>query len=572
MSRFQTGNGYPIAACCVRRECICTPITAASTAETRFPRPAVTPHPSPHRRFVPCTRRAPCPARKPARMTLSQQKTFDQWLAAAASLRIEARAFINGQYVNARSGKTFHTRSPIDGRTLADVADCGQQDVDEAVAAAQRAFEARNWSGRTPAQRKQVLLRLAALIEQHQEELALLESLDSGKTIRESLDMDMQDVALAFRYYAEAIDKRHDLIAPTGDGFHGMITREPIGVVAGMTPWNNPLMIAAWKIAPTLACGNSMVFKPSEKAPLTAIRLGQLARDAGLPDGVLNIVPGAVEVGQALALHPHVGALTFTGSSTVAKQLLVHSGNSNMKRLVLEGSGKNAHIVFADTPDLAKAARFAALGFCANQGEVCASGTRLFVENPIKEAFLQLLAQEVEHWTPGHPLDPAATMGALIDEGHLDRVKRYVDSAVAEGARLLSGGERILSATGGTYFPPTIIADATRGMTAVREEIFGPVVTVLGFDTEEEVIALANDSEYGLTAGFWTPDVTKVHRVARQLQAGTVWVNHFLTRDILSPFGGYKQSGFGRDLSLLAMDQYTEIKSTWIALGDVAGH
>ena len=503
----------------------------------------------------------------------SQTKTFEQWQQQANALQIEGRAYIDGQYQDSADGATFADNSPIDGRLLAAIADCDLTTVDEAVAAAGRAFAAGVWRDQSPAERKSVLLRLADLVILHQEELALLESLDTGKTIHESLDMDIQDVAKALRYYAEAIDKMADEIAPTGDSFHGMITHQPLGVVAVMTPWNNPLMIACWKIAPALAMGNSVVFKPSEKAPLTGIRLAELTRQAGIPDGVFNVVTGGAQVGQALALHPGIRAMAFTGSTKVAKQLLIYAGQSNMKRTYLEGGGKNAHIIFADTPDLARAARFAALGFCANQGAVCASGTRLLVESSIKEQFLAHLLEEVKRWQPGHPLDPATMMGPLIDARHQATVLGFVESARYEGASILCGGipdKDIVP--GGHFFIPTIIDNATPTMTASQNEIFGPVASIITFENEEEAIRLANDSEYGLTAGFWTPDIARVHRIARQLEAGTVWVNHFLTRDILSPFGGFKQSGIGRDLSIHALRQYGEMKATWIALKDIDAH
>lgn len=493
-------------------------------------------------------------------------KTFEQWKKMASSLlEIEGRAFIDGHYVDALSRRTFAVISPIDGQVIASVANCGQADVDMAVAVAQRAHESGVWSLYSPTQRKQVLLRLAQLLTQDMDQFALLESLDMGKPISDSLG-DMLGAVEAIAYYAEAVDKVHDLIAPTASQYHGMITREPIGVVAAITPWNDPLMIATWKIAPALAMGNTVVFKPSEKSSLTAIRFALLARQAGLPDGVLNVVPGGAEVGKALALHPQVRALTFTGSSKVAKQLQVYSGESNLKRMFLEGGGKNAHIVFADTPDLAKAAKAAAKGFCWNQGAICASGTRLLLERPIKERFVELLLQEAQAWQPGHPLDPSTTSGAIVDEAHLASVQRYVDTVEPEGGRIIAGGKRALEHTGGTYYEPTVIDDATPEMTTSQEEIFGPVVSLMSFDDEQEAIEVANATEYGLTAGLWTPTAARIHRVARQLQAGTVWVNCYETTDFLYPFGGYKQSGIGKDRSIHAMAQYTELKSTWIDL------
>lgn len=314
-------------------------------------------------------------------------------------------------------------------------------------------------------------------------------------------------------------------------------------------------------------------FADNSPIDLTGIRLAELTRQAGIPDGVFNVVTGGAQVGQALALHPGIRAMAFTGSTKVAKQLLIYAGQSNMKRTYLEGGGKNAHIIFADTPDLARAARFAALGFCANQGAVCASGTRLLVESSIKEQFLAHLLEEVKRWQPGHPLDPATMMGPLIDARHQATVLGFVESARDEGASILCGGipdKDIVP--GGHFFIPTIIDNATPTMTASQNEIFGPVASIITFENEEEAIRLANDSEYGLTAGFWTPDIARVHRIARQLEAGTVWVNHFLTRDILSPFGGFKQSGIGRDLSIHALRQYGEMKATWVALKDIDAH
>ena len=418
-----------------------------------------------------------------------------------------------------------------------------------------------------PAARKRVLIRFADLILEHQEELALLETLDMGKPIGDSMTIDVPATANAIRWNAEAIDKLYDEVAPTPHDQLGLITREPCGVVAAIVPWNFPMIMASWKFAPALAAGNSFILKPSEKSPLTAIRLAQLALEAGIPPGVFNVLPGyGHTVGKALALHMDVDVLAFTGSTGVAKQLLVYSGQSNMKRVWLEAGGKSPNVVFADAPDLRAAAEAAAAGIAFNQGEVCVAGSRLLVQRSIREPFIALLLEALQAWKPGHPLDPATKVGAVVDQRQLDNVLRYIEIGKEQGAQLLVGGRRTLQDTGGQYVEPTIFDGVTNAMTIAREEIFGPVLSLISFDTEEEALAIANDSIFGLAAAVWTANLSRAHRFARGLRAGSVWVNQYDGGDMTAPFGGFKQSGNGRDKSLHAFDKYTELKATWVKL------
>ncbi len=493
--------------------------------------------------------------------------SLSYWQDKAATLQIEGRAFIDGQYVHAAEGQTFDCISPIDGKTLARIASCQAKDADLAVASARRAFEAGQWSRMAPADRKAVLNRFAALIEQHAEELALLETLDMGKPISDALHVDVALTAQALRWNGEAVDKVYDEVAPTPHDQLGLVTREPVGVVAAIVPWNFPLMMASWKLGPALATGNSVILKPSEKSPLTAIRIAQLALDAGIPKGVFNVLPGyGHTVGKALALHMDVETLVFTGSTRVAKQLMVYAGESNMKRIWLEAGGKSPNIVFADAPDLHAAAEAAAAAIAFNQGEVCTAGSRLLIERSIKGRFLPLVVNALAQWKPGHPLDPETKVGALVDTQQLDTVLRYIEAGHQAGAKLLAGGKQTLQETGGVFVEPTLFDGVDNAMQIAQEEIFGPVLSVIEFDTFDEAIAIANDTPYGLAAAVWTADISKAHLAAKALRAGSVWINQYDGGDMTAPFGGFKQSGNGRDKSLHAFDKYTELKATWIKL------
>ncbi|MBD1585432.1 aldehyde dehydrogenase [Pseudomonas typographi] len=493
--------------------------------------------------------------------------TRADWEQRASSLEIEGRAFIDGQYTDAAASAVFDCLSPVDGRLLASVASCGEADANRAVANARQVFEAGSWSRLAPAKRKATLLRFAGLIRQHAEELALLETLDMGKPISDALNIDVAASANAIAWCGEAIDKLYDEVAATPHDQLGLVTREPVGVVAAIVPWNFPLMMACWKLGPALATGNSVVLKPSEKSPLTAIRVAQLGVEAGLPKGVLNVLPGyGHSVGKALALHMDVDTVVFTGSTKVARQLMVYAGESNMKRVWLEAGGKSPNIVFADAPDLQAAAEAAASAIAFNQGEVCTAGSRLLVERSIKARFLPMVVEALKQWKPGNPLDPNTSVGALVDTQQMNTVLSYIEAGHQEGATLLVGGKRTLEDTGGTYVEPTIFDGVSNAMRIAKEEIFGPVLSVLEFDTAEQAIAIANDTPYGLAAAVWSSDISKAHLTAKALRAGSVWVNQYDGGDMTAPFGGFKQSGNGRDKSLHAFDKYTELKATWIKL------
>lgn len=493
--------------------------------------------------------------------------TLADWQQRADALKVEGRAFINGQYTDAVSGATFECVSPVDGRLLGLVASCDEADANLAVANARQVFESGAWSRLAPAKRKSVMIRFAGLLKANAEELALLETLDMGKPIGDSLNIDVPGAANALSWSGEAIDKIYDEVAATPHDQLGLVTREPVGVVGAIVPWNFPLMMACWKLGPALSTGNSVVLKPSEKSPLTAIRIAQLAIEAGIPAGVLNVLPGyGHTVGKALALHMDVDTVVFTGSTRIAKQLMVYAGESNMKRIWLEAGGKSPNIVFADAPDLQAAAESAASAIAFNQGEVCTAGSRLLVERSIKDRFLPMVVEALKGWKPGNPLDPQTTVGALVDTQQMNTVLSYIDSGHSDGATLVAGGKRILEETGGTYVEPTIFDGVSNAMRIAKEEIFGPVLSVITFDTAEEAVAIANDTPYGLAAGVWTADLSKAHNTARALRAGSVWVNQYDGGDMTAPFGGFKQSGNGRDKSLHAFDKYTELKATWIKL------
>ena len=493
--------------------------------------------------------------------------TRQDWERRASELRIETRAFIDGQYGPAAGGATFDCLSPIDGRSLGQVASCEQADADRAVRVARERFESGVWSRLAPVKRKQVMIRFAEQLEAHREELALLETLDMGKPISDALKVDIPAAARAIRWSGEAIDKIYDEVAPTPHDELGLVTREPVGVVAAIVPWNFPLLMACWKLGPALAAGNSVILKPSEKSPLTAIRVAQLALDAGIPAGVFNVLPGyGHTVGKALALHMDVDCLVFTGSTRIAKQLMIYAGESNMKRVWLEAGGKSPNIVFADAPDLQEAAEAAASAIAYNQGEVCTAGSRLLVENSIRDDFVARVVDALKGWQVGHPLDPSTRVGALVDRQQMETVLGYIQAGEAEGAKLLCGGRRVFEETGGTYVEPTLFDGVDNAMKIAREEIFGPVLSVIGFDSDEEAVRIANDTPYGLAAAVWTRNLSRAHRVAKALRAGSVWVNQYDGGDMTAPFGGFKQSGNGRDKSLHAFDKYTEIKATWIKL------
>jgi 4-guanidinobutyraldehyde dehydrogenase/NAD-dependent aldehyde dehydrogenase len=491
-----------------------------------------------------------------------------EWHERAAALAIDGRAFIGGERVWAKSEQQFDNLSPVDGRKLGLVARCGQADVDAAVASARAAFEDRRWAGQSPAQRKRILIRFADLILAATDELALLETLDMGKPIKYSRSVDVPAAANCIRWYGEAVDKIYDEIAPTAENSLALITREPVGVVAAIVPWNYPMIMAAWKIAPALAAGNSVILKPSEKSPLTALRLAEIGVAAGIPPGVFNVLPGyGHEAGAALALHMDVDCIGFTGSTRVGKQILQMAGQSNLKRAWTELGGKSANIVCADCPDLDAAVSAAIGSIYFNQGESCNAPSRLFVDAAIKEAFLEKALPLIPHYQPGDPLDEDTVMGAIVDATQMKTVLGYIEQGKQSGARLLYGGTEERLGSGGFYVAPTLFDQVDSAMSIASEEIFGPVLSVLSFTDIKDAVRQANATPYGLQAAVWTADMSRAIQTARALRAGTVHVNQYDGDDITVPFGGYKQSGNGRDKSLHAFDKYTELKTTWIQIG-----
>jgi gamma-glutamyl-gamma-aminobutyraldehyde dehydrogenase len=493
-------------------------------------------------------------------------KTLQQWQDHARALRIEGRAFIDGEFCHASESRTFACISPIDGRHLADVAQCGQPEVERAVAAARRSFELGAWSRVGPRERKAILLRWAALLRENADELALLDTLDAGKTIVDTSTGDIPAVIYCLEWFAEAIDKVSGDVVSTDPSFLGTVTREPIGVVTAIVPWNYPLLMAAWKFAPALAAGNSVIVKPSEKSPLSILRAAQLGHQAGLPPGVLNILPGHGDVGSLLSLHMDVDCLAFTGSGNTGRKIMQNAAQSNLKRVYLELGGKSPNLIMKDCPDLERAAQAAAMGIFANAGQVCSAGSRVLVQRDIMAPFLDHLLAAAQNFQPGNPLDPATSMGAVIDQLQLDKVLGYIERGRAE-AKLLSGGERLQTQPGGFYVAPTIFSCADSRPAIAREEIFGPVLSVIPFDQPEQALAIANASEYGLAAAIWSANIGTAHELGRRLRAGTVWINCYdEIVDMNFPFGGYKQSGNGRDNSLHALEKYTELKSTIMRL------
>jgi len=482
----------------------------------------------------------------------------------AEGLKLPSQILIDGQWRDALSGATFATIDPSTGRELAQLPACDAADVDVAVASARAAFKSGVWSDLHPTARKAVLVKLAALIEDNLTELAVMEVIDAGKPITDCLEIDVPETASCIRWHAEAQDKLYDQIAPSAPDAVGMIMREPVGVVAAVLPWNFPLMMMAWKIGPALATGNSVIVKPAEQTSLTALRLGQLAIEAGVPPGVLNVVTGlGPEVGEPLGRHMDVDALTFTGSTEVGRRFLEYAAQSNVKDVCLEMGGKSAAVVLEDARDIARIAEVQANAIFWNMGENCTANSRIIVHASRYDELVEELRKQAATWVVGDPLDPATQNGPLVSKEHFEKVAGLTQKGKDEGARLICGGE----AGQGLSFVPTVFADVTRDMTIFQEEIFGPVVAVTKAANDDEAIELANATAYGLAATLYTSDVAKAHRYARMLDAGTVGVNNYSEGEISTPFGGFKQSGFGgRDNGIHAHEQYTELKTIWLDL------
>ena len=487
----------------------------------------------------------------------------------AAMLQPETRMVIDGELVEARSGKRFDTVNPATGEVIASVPLGDEADVELAVAAARRAFKSGVWSRMEPRARMEVLYRYAELINRHALQLALLESLDVGKPVMEVATGDVPATALTFQYFGEAIDKTEGIVTNTAsDAFH-YILRQPLGIVACIVPWNYPMLIAAWKAAPALAAGNSVIMKPAQQSPLSATLLAQLFLEAGGPPGVLNIVHGTGgSVGKALALHMDIDKISFTGSTDVGKLMMVYAGQSNLKRVTVETGGKSPQIVTAAAPDLDRAVDYAISGIYANKGEVCSAGSRLLVEAAIHDEFVERFQAKVKAGIRiGDPLDPATTMGPLVNRTQQERVLSYIDMARNEGAAVALGGRTPPGLERGSYVEPTLFTGVNPSMTIAREEVFGPVAAVIPFRSLDEAVAISNDSIYGLAAGIWTSDLATAHKLARDIDAGVIWVNCYDHGDMTQPWGGFKQSGTGRDKCLETLLTVTQTKSVWIHLG-----
>lgn len=496
---------------------------------------------------------------------MKQDKLLDRdWHEYARTLPLKTKAFIGGRYVDAASGETFSVRSPIDGKEICKVASCAEVDVDGAVSAARRSFESGSWSRASPRRRKKVMQNFAEAILAHVDELAAAETLDVGKPIKYSHRMDIPAAANAISWYGEAIDKVYGELAPVGNGALGMITREPLGVIGCVVPWNFPLLLTSWKIGAALAAGNSVVLKPAEQSPLSALMIAELALEAGIPEGVLNVVPGFGHLaGKALGLHNDVDAVAFTGSTEVGKLFLHYSAESNMKALQLECGGKSPQIVTDDVADLVPAARAIVQGAFFNQGQVCTAGSRVIVHQSKREELADLIAKQAVKMTPANPLDATTDLGCLVDGKQLERVLDYVRTAKEDGAVLRTDGDRVLEETGGYYMRPAVFDGVDSTMRIAKEEVFGPVLALIEYDQPEQATAIANDSIYGLAASVWSDNLANAIRVGQRIKAGTVWLNTYDEVDMSTPFGGIKQSGFGRDRSLHALEKYSYLKTTW---------
>jgi gamma-glutamyl-gamma-aminobutyraldehyde dehydrogenase len=487
--------------------------------------------------------------------------------AAVAKLKFRNKAFINGKFTPSASGKTYDSINPANNQPIAKIASCEPEDINAAVKVARKAFASGVWSQMKPGDRKTVLLKFVELLEKNAMEIALLDSIDAGKPVFDCTTIDIPDAIHCIHWHAELTDKLYERTSPSGPDIVSMIVREPIGVVGMILPWNFPAQMMAWKIGPALAAGNSLVVKPAKQTSLSALRIAEIAAEAGLPDGVLNVVPGSGAVlGPTLCRHMDVDMVAFTGSTSVGRDLLRYSAESNLKRIILELGGKNPQVVLADA-DLDNVAPHAVNSAFWNMGENCSSGSRLIVHRSVKDELLKKFIEQTKLWPIGDPLDPKNRVGPLIEPSHMQTVLNYIETGKKEGGKLVLGGNRTLLKTGGNFVELTVFDEIKNSMTIAKEEIFGPVLSVIPVDSDEEAIAVANDTNYGLAASLHTRDIAKAHRFARAIRAGVVSVNSFSEGDLTTPFGGFKESGFfGRDKSAYAQEQYTELKTVWLQL------
>ncbi len=485
-----------------------------------------------------------------------------------SKLNYPSKLFINGDYHKSISENSFDNISPIDGKIINKVYISQQEDIDLAVSKAREAFSRGSWSNLPPGKRKKILLKFAELLERDRLELSLLDTMDMGKTINDTYNADLPTSIDNIEWYAEIIDKLFDDISPSSKEYMGLITKEPIGVVAAIVPWNYPLWMAIWKIAPALITGNSVILKPAEQSPMSAIKIGSLLSEAGIPDGVFSVLPGDGPItGKALCLHNDIDCVAFTGSGEVGKLVLQYSGQSNMKKVQLECGGKSPNIIFSDCNDLDAAAEASAYAIFGNQGEVCSAGSRLIIQKEIEDDFVNKVAELSRNMQPADPFDPESFAGAIVNNEQLEKINKYVNIGKEEGAEVKVGGNIIMKETGGCYFEPTIFKNVKNSMKIAQEEIFGPVLTTLTFSNFDEAIAMANDTEYGLAAGVWTSDINKAIKASREIRAGTVYINNYEEGvDSTIPLGGYKQSGIGRDNGYQALENYLQVKSTWIKI------
>ena len=490
-----------------------------------------------------------------------------RWHDLADAIKPETRLFIDGKFVDALDGRRFPTLNPATGKIISEVARGNEKDVERAVKSARRAFRSGVWSRMSPRGRMEVMFKIARGIEAHADEFALLDCLDMGKSISELVGGDVPFSALTFQFFAEAIDKVEGVVTSTDASAFHTIVREPLGVVACVTPWNYPLMMAAWKVAPALAAGNSVILKPAEQSPLSALLLAKIIAEAGVPEGVFSVVNGFGEdAGKALALSMEVDKIGFTGSTEVGKLMMVYSGQSNMKRVTTECGGKSPQIVFPDA-DIDAVVTYCVNNIYTNQGEVCSASSRLLVHESIHDEFVVKFVEAAKRFQPGDPLDPVTTMGPLVTKEQQDRVLRYIDIGKQDGGELVTGGGKPAGLDAGYYVQPTLFRGVTRDMTIAREEIFGPVGAVMNFRDYDDALAIANDSIYGLASAVWTKDLVTAHKAARDIEAGIVWVNCYEHGDMTQPWGGYKQSGQGRDKCFETLLAHMQTKSVWINLG-----